>query len=426
MKEFYPNACFVCQATDNLKRCSRCRMISYCSEVHQIEHWPGHKDLCKTIHAVMKEEGVSHIYEKLRDSDIHTWRKEKSRITRKIELRCNEAFDDPHTAMLLFFPRSCFVCHESRQNLLKNCPDCPVATFCKDHPTSSIHDKDCAGFKRTFRAGHQLSNRIRKNGPLQLEILATSVVQAIAMFPTSEKITNMEEFLEKVLKSKNLSLNGDDLKFLLSYTFGTILTTFSALQILQLTSHSKLTIIMQNRFKCEYTELWEALLHIIPDLKQLTVLFIHPSAEFRMKSDKINICRECKKKGRKLTLGFVATCFEDCMGKDIAEPNILMATDMADSETTDLSEVKVLPSLLKFWSQFNCPLIVTTINEEYREEMRNAIQSILGNVDYIFDDSNPFKSYLTIRNNYNRAGVANDFMVILKAKQKVENQAQQN
>ncbi|XP_043468126.1 uncharacterized protein LOC122502246 [Leptopilina heterotoma] len=420
--EFYPNACFICQATDDLKRCSRCKMISYCSEVHQMDHWPEHKDLCKTIHAMMKEEGVSHLYEKLRGCDVHTWRKEKMRILEEIESRCPKLFENPNAAFLLYFPRSCFVCYESRQTLLKNCPGCPVATFCKDHPSSSIHDKDCANLKKSFQLRLQLSNRIKKGGEVQLQMLATSVLHAIQLSPTLEKITNMGDFLEKFSKSKNLSLNvGDDLKYWLTVTFGTILSTFNALQILELTTLSKLTIYMKNLHQPDYTEFWEALLHLIPDLKELTILFIDPAAELGIKPDQMEICRECKKKEKKLTLGFLASCYEDCEGRNIAEPNILMATDIVDPETTDVSEVKVLPSLLKFWSRFNnCPLIVTTIMEEYREEMKNTIQSTLGDVDYIFDDSNPFKSHLSIRTNYNRAGVSNNFMVILKPKPKVE------
>lgn len=60
---FYPNECFVCQSIDQVKRCSRCNMVSYCSSDHQKEHWPRHKEICNAIASIINEKGVSHIYE---------------------------------------------------------------------------------------------------------------------------------------------------------------------------------------------------------------------------------------------------------------------------------------------------------------------------------------------------------------------------
>ncbi|GFR90008.1 Egl nine-like protein 1 [Elysia marginata] len=40
------NACAVCNSTLSLKRCSRCKVIFYCSREHQKEDWIHHKSLC--------------------------------------------------------------------------------------------------------------------------------------------------------------------------------------------------------------------------------------------------------------------------------------------------------------------------------------------------------------------------------------------
>lgn len=70
MTEYYANACIICSATQSLKRCTRCQMISYCGQLHQKEQWLKHKKLCKIISNMMKERGVSHIFEKLRGTDL--------------------------------------------------------------------------------------------------------------------------------------------------------------------------------------------------------------------------------------------------------------------------------------------------------------------------------------------------------------------
>ncbi len=41
--------CVKCQATANLKRCSRCKKVSYCSIVCQSQDWPQHKNGCMAL-----------------------------------------------------------------------------------------------------------------------------------------------------------------------------------------------------------------------------------------------------------------------------------------------------------------------------------------------------------------------------------------
>jgi len=39
-------ACAICKATENLKQCSKCRSVYYCSREHQLEDWKTHKNVC--------------------------------------------------------------------------------------------------------------------------------------------------------------------------------------------------------------------------------------------------------------------------------------------------------------------------------------------------------------------------------------------
>eukprot|EP00753_Platysulcus_tardus_P006720 PLAT14492.1.p1 GENE.PLAT14492.1~~PLAT14492.1.p1 ORF type:complete len:353 (+),score=130.45 PLAT14492.1:78-1136(+) len=46
-------SCFVCGVQlEELLRCSRCKSVVYCSPAHQLEDWPHHKKLCKSLAAV--------------------------------------------------------------------------------------------------------------------------------------------------------------------------------------------------------------------------------------------------------------------------------------------------------------------------------------------------------------------------------------
>lgn len=411
-KEFYPNACIICSGTTNLRRCSRCQMISYCSEEHQLEHWPEHKELCKIISIMMKERGVSHLYEKFRGTDLHTWRKERMNIAEEAESRCSKTFQINDT-FLFQFSRSCYVCYESRQKLLKNCSGCPAATFCNEHPSSPIHDKDCEKIRESFEIARQLSDRIEKNGLKESQSILTSVLHGITRL---EPPISMEDFLLKFANSERLSID-NDLKFLITQNFTTIFTVFNALQKLEMSNVSKLTIHMENQDDCEATELWEALLHLLPNLKQLRILFIDPLCQMFFSRKNFKVCEDCKKKGKTFSLGFLACSYDECLRGNYKEPDLLVYTDIADSEKKDYSERKRAPGLLKLWSKTKCPLVTTTFIEEYQEEMKNTIKSTLGDVEFFYEGFNPFKSFIHLRNNYNRVGASNSFMIILKSKE---------
>ncbi|KAI0210515.1 Egl nine-like protein 1 [Lamellibrachia satsuma] len=43
------NVCPACNGKDNLKLCSRCRNVFYCSREHQVEHWPIHRRTCHKV-----------------------------------------------------------------------------------------------------------------------------------------------------------------------------------------------------------------------------------------------------------------------------------------------------------------------------------------------------------------------------------------
>ena len=44
--------CAVCGMTEELKKCSRCRRVCYCSKEHQKSHWKIHKTVCKPCNIV--------------------------------------------------------------------------------------------------------------------------------------------------------------------------------------------------------------------------------------------------------------------------------------------------------------------------------------------------------------------------------------
>ncbi|KAJ6032486.1 hypothetical protein N7540_003218 [Penicillium herquei] len=46
--------CPLCAKTDNLRRCSGCKVLHYCGQDHQREHWTKHKSACNGVRRARK------------------------------------------------------------------------------------------------------------------------------------------------------------------------------------------------------------------------------------------------------------------------------------------------------------------------------------------------------------------------------------
>src|SRR5215471_18139118 len=43
------SCCGICNSTENLLRCSRCKVMRYCNRQHQVTHHPAHKSACNAV-----------------------------------------------------------------------------------------------------------------------------------------------------------------------------------------------------------------------------------------------------------------------------------------------------------------------------------------------------------------------------------------
>lgn len=48
-KASLPSGCAICDKEQDLKICTACRVLSYCSKDHQIEHRKDHKEFCNYV-----------------------------------------------------------------------------------------------------------------------------------------------------------------------------------------------------------------------------------------------------------------------------------------------------------------------------------------------------------------------------------------
>ncbi|XP_033218433.1 uncharacterized protein LOC117173895 [Belonocnema kinseyi] len=228
-------------------------MISYCGTEHQKEHWPEHKQFCREIWIMIKEHAVSHLYQNLQGLDLKTWNLQANLFRRKVEERLGRGVT-PHELDVLMFPRVCFVCRQARQDELKNCPGCPAASFCNEHPSSSLHDEDCHKIKKMHEIN--MENDIKKRVML-MEVIVL-IMTHLQMNKSSDLPNSMQEFLDHQTKPrKNFSENE---MIIMSDFCNEALTLFSALKKLNYAS-SDIIIHIEGTSLMSYTSKhWEILL----------------------------------------------------------------------------------------------------------------------------------------------------------------------
>ncbi|KAJ6144637.1 hypothetical protein N7470_008532 [Penicillium chermesinum] len=49
-----PTGCPLCEKAEHLRRCSGCRILQYCGQDHQRQHWPEHKSACNGVRQARK------------------------------------------------------------------------------------------------------------------------------------------------------------------------------------------------------------------------------------------------------------------------------------------------------------------------------------------------------------------------------------
>ncbi|XP_033218361.1 uncharacterized protein LOC117173826 [Belonocnema kinseyi] len=297
-------------------------MISYCGSNHQKDHFPLHKKVCKITSILMK--GKTHLFEDFEKNDTETWFQMRQKSIFLVERAlCRPLKSDEKENCE--FPRVCFVCRETRQHLLTDCAGCRSTSFCEKHPSSPLHDEDCADLNRCF----DLETRWNEIKRMGVSAATHYLIDATKINPLTP-FTSMKEFLDQNLKadcfdffsddlmlpklevrntlfkedfpelSKPRNTSGilEDLKMRVSENLTSILTMYNVFEKLKYQPTSKLILHVCNVSNTlpEYFNSWELLLHLLPKVNTLKVLVVVTDNDAATKKMKIKVCAVCASK----------------------------------------------------------------------------------------------------------------------------------
>lgn len=387
---YYANACHVCKAFGEdvtLKRCSNCKMISYCGKDHQKQHWPQHKDLCKVISEMLNNTlGTSCLFEKHENQCSNVWSRKKTNLMLLAQLKLGRRLEFYEEHMFKF-PRVCSVCHDGKPSSLKDCEFCPNASFCNLHKIEDTrHSKLCKALKLCFDLDVAATLFERKSPrhvvPFHEETayLPSSITDFINLYINEDRTLPMSSECHLPYNSEYLTRP---------------LTVLYAIEKLEFNVEPGiiLHVIGANMVEVDGLEVWEILLHWLPTLTELTIVLIGP--ELVWGSFEPNVCDYCVAKGMRVRVELRNMLYQDYVTSQWYEkPDYLIGFNTGIHECIELGSSKDTwtPSVLTMAEQ-NCPLVLTsyTLSESIEEHKRVCI--ILGDTETrLCCVRNPFSS----------------------------------
>ncbi|XP_043270325.1 uncharacterized protein [Venturia canescens] len=381
-KFFHPNACHVCQAFGKnikLKRCSVCKKIAYCSREHQTEDWPRHRDICRVFNK-LEEEGIPQIIQRDLKNRPESWMKTRLNLVQLIPKLLGRTLTRCELEMCVY-ARSCEICHETDFLKLRDCAECPDASFCIEHPRDDAHAANCETFRFSFEAFAVTASLDFPDGVVQqnyAENMPENMEQATALLlphcPMNE--ITLPTKIWAAFVSRSLTR---------PYTF-----FFSMQKLRQPKLHKiRIHVVGANSMEMTHTHLWQILFHHDQFLEALEMTFVGP--DLTTGSKKMELCGECSKRERKIDVRTVGNLYANfANGRFFTKPDYVIGFNLGISahhfDATWAPTVKVL-------SKLSCPFSITSYFANEARDNQGIIDSILGKkVKPLWTGKNPFAS----------------------------------
>jgi len=396
---FLTYVCHVCKSlassSSSLKKCSNCKMISYCSKEHQKENWAAHKDLCKVISKICKQNGMTNLFEKAVGISPDEYRYYRSHCINKCEKELGRELYLWEKEMICF-PQVCHTCYESDTQKLTTCQKCHHISYCKLSHLKTNHEIWC----KEFQVYRDITLYQCHHGIIQPLLPDTSLQQYAPL------TGDMKTFLlnTNTVGEKSLELHRLNLVALSDIATCPLTVLFSLQQCnFHLETIETLTIHLvgaEMQFEVETLQKWELfLLHLIPSLTMLKVVFIGPElkteSRFIQTLGKNKTCMKCNTAGRMVIYEFWRTLYHKfVMSLDYQKPDLTCAFNAGLYRLTDFEGKDTWsPTIKVMLKEPDIPVVVTEYTQKELPFDIQRTQNILDSLEIITPPTrNPFAS----------------------------------
>ncbi|XP_018579774.1 uncharacterized protein LOC108917575 [Anoplophora glabripennis] len=413
---YYNNLCHVCkESNQNLKRCSVCKTVAYCSRDHQKQDWKFHKDLCKAIAKVdeiLKYSTISTFedFRKYNVSKSILWHKE---LCRKL---------DDFECQMWMFPRVCAKCFSRK--VIIDCPNCLNVSYCSEQHKNDHekqHSEFCGALKLcmdidlyNFHEKYSTPKIAVHDFEPEVNILPNNLQELMRMYEKCSvpKENNSKKFIKFIIRSNVIApaatiLYGMEESGLLTNRF---------------LNKPDLTVHIVGAALTEMAWFWKLItelpFHWIKDLKSLNFYVIGPEIRHEGVRKKFTqqLCDSCKAKNPSSKIVFCWKLYHE-VAESIDKPDIVV---VFNSGLHEFGDNPWDPSIDCLTMYSNVPLLLTayTLNE-IKQDICTLISKSSHKVNVVLEpQKNPFSNMTPVRDwetENSPVFYVNGYLAILKA-----------
>ncbi|XP_063224487.1 putative protein MSS51 homolog, mitochondrial [Bacillus rossius redtenbacheri] len=314
---FYCTVCHVCKSAENVKTCGGCKIISYCSVSHQKQHWSIHKKFCKCIQNLATKKHLS-FFEMVKKSDETVewlWNDFGCMVIMETFLARKLL---PFEIQMFMFPKVCEFCRELCQNEMYTCSDCLCVSYC------SIFHKETL-----FSCHKEVCNSLKLCFQLDKMILRSSDLFGDYSVPFQESLISLPQDMCAFIKH-NFSSGPDPSSQQVALASESLTCPLSLLYCLE-NRFSKNKLILHvvgaSVFELTFVHAWESVLHWIPCISSLCIVFIGPEVAESMKCKCVSnvLCQKCTEKGGVMITKFYRSFYHEYVNSKFFEmPDVVL------------------------------------------------------------------------------------------------------
>ncbi|XP_071649750.1 uncharacterized protein [Temnothorax longispinosus] len=405
---FYATMCHVCKRFGDgvqLKMCGGCRMISYCSQEHQKQHWKKHKSLCKAIQKVVRDYSMDDGGETTEE-----WTKKKLMFMDLVSTRLGRCLNMDEMQMFCF-PRECLFCHE-RNKSLESCQKC-AASFCQNHKDGIEHKGICAPLELCLCT--DLFSMREGNSSLDLHFY----LQHISCTSTFQ---NMKDFIKafgNIKTDSEMSYNVWEAQH--SDYLTCSLTLLYVMRLLEYVPKSNKKLVIHVLGTNESGEIVRTVWDILPRLIGTMVMVVVIGPKLSCKSNLLNNYDNCLSREKKyLTFEFHDVLYEDyACSPSFVKPDLVVGFNLYihKYKLEGRSSKETWAPSIQMLAKQNCPFVLTSATQYSFKKETDIINAILNKeVDHLYSGKNPFaslKPYKTIEMKY--VAYINQYVIIYRS-----------
>ncbi|XP_019878454.1 uncharacterized protein LOC109606338 [Aethina tumida] len=385
MNFYYYNLCHVCKThTKELRRCSSCKLMSYCGREHQIDDWKNHRKLCKILRNLRLNNSEIDNYQQLSD-----YKTRFQLLTTSLLKRQLKKFE----TQIMMFPRICNVCFS--MNNLFDCEDCLNVYYCSDEhqKEDTAHARYCPLLKLCMDTEcYMYFNKIPNMEP--------SSVPFCTEFPDS-----VEGFMSLLNYTKDFPTREDHIKYIVKADYVVPFANFiNVLKVCDKLDSAELVIHLagaENYEQCiDWLFTFECLFHWMHNLRQIKVMLIGPELIIESKKTDFDfvLCSYCKTVKRKAQITCYNNFYVDVI-KTIEKPTFVVAFNSGIHMNEKYPLIDTWETSLKSLIHYpDIPLLLTAYADDELTSDLQRLKKIEPNLDVLYYGRNPMSSIRPIRN----------------------------